>query len=125
MKSFIILAIILSVFLAGCATHKPQQEEQPPTARGMNAWKGRDISEVIRKWGEPHRVIENRTSGQIYVWHTQWQIGDLRKGQLRYSSLPQAAHLPRSLQRTIKFYVDADGRIYQWSASPDRGDMGH
>lgn len=125
MKSFIILAIILSVFLAGCATHKPPPEEQPPTARGMNAWKGRDISEVIRKWGEPHRVIENRTSGQIYVWHTQWQIGNLRKGQLRYSSLPQAAHLPRSLQRTIKFYVDADGQIYQWSASPDRGDMGH
>ena len=125
MKSFIILAIILSVFLAGCATHKPPQEEQPPTARGMNAWKGRDISEVIQKWGQPHRVIENRTSGQIYVWHTQWQIGDLRKGQLRYSSLPQAAHLPRSLQRTIKFYVDADGQIYQWSASPDRGDMGH
>lgn len=125
MKSFIILAIILNVFLAGCAKHTPPQEEQPSTARGMNAWKGRDISEVIQKWGQPHRVIENRTSGQIYVWHTQWQIGDLRKGQIRYSSLPQAAHLPRSLQRTIKFYVDADGQIYQWSASPDKGDMGH
>ena len=31
-------------------------------------WKGRDISEVIRTWGTPHGITNDKTGSKIYIW---------------------------------------------------------
>ena len=123
MKILGILTIIACIFLASCATHTATQE-QPSQRRAVDVWKGKHISEVIQKWGQPQQVIENRTSGRIYVWQLLRPVQrDFSKR--RYSLVPGEAQLRSGMQRTIKFYVDSDGMIYQWSASPDRDDVSH
>ena len=123
MKILGILPIIACILLASCATHTATQE-QPSQRRAVDVWKGKHISEVIQKWGAPQQVIENSTSGQIYVWQLHWPV-KRAFSRKRYSMVPGEAQFPSGMQRNLKFYVDADGMIYQWSESADSGDVGH
>jgi len=61
----------------------------------MDAFDGRNISEVTAAWGEPTGVAETE-GGQVYTWRTQ-----SKTDYLQYE--------------TRVFHVDRQGVIYDWS----------
>ncbi len=111
MKTLQLIAIIVLCLLIGCATQVTTEEQlshtdEPSTQRGMHTWKGQHISKVIKKWGQPQKVVEQKTGGQIYTWKFNVPIAaypDARFRRKKDTIIP-----------TIHLYTRADGIVYHW-----------
>lgn len=113
MKALKIVSIFISIFLIGCATHTQnvQQTHVDYTLterRGMHAWKGQHISEVVKKWGQPSKIAEQNSGGKIYTWKHIVGITTFPDGKLRgrLDTLIPIIHL----------YTHDDGIVYHWTS---------
>ena len=84
----------------GCAVGKR-------TTEVMNAWKGRNISEVIQSWGPETRTSSDGKGGVIYTWITTWST-------IAYVDTGGTYQPPRNLSCRQSFYVNRNGIIYSW-----------
>jgi starvation-inducible outer membrane lipoprotein len=55
-----LLIVMFSLFLMACTTMDS----------AMNSWMGRNIDDVVRVWGSPASVTQNRSGGATYTWIT-------------------------------------------------------
>lgn len=85
MRKCITVAACLLLFV-GCAT----------TESIMQSWVGHPESELVSKWGAPHRVIDTRDGKRVVTWERRW-------GQYGQNTCRQS------------FTVDEAGIIRQWS----------
>ena len=113
MRTLNIISILIVIFLIGCATHtqnaKQTHEEYTLTERrGMHAWKGKHISEVVKKWGQPDKISTQNTGGRIYTWKHIVGITTFPDGKLR-------GRLD-TLIPIINLYTHDDGTVYHWNS---------
>ena len=113
MKTLNLLTIIMTILLIGCATYLPienkyKMENAPPVRRGMDVYKGRHISEVIQRWGQPHKIVEQSSGGEIYTWKFNAPITTFPDGHLRGRK--------GTIQPIINLYTHPDGIVYHWTS---------
>ncbi len=115
MKILHVFTILTSVFvlLVGCATHTPTERQsfsanESSSRRGMHPWKGQHISEVIKKWGPPHKVVEQSSGGEIYTWKFNAATTTFPDGRLRGRK--------GTIQPIIYLYTYEDGIVYHWTS---------
>ena len=113
MKTLNIISTFLCIFLIGCATHTQNVKQAHADytlteRRGMHAWKGQHISEVVKKWGQPYKVTEQNSGGRIYTWKHIVGITTFPDGKLR-------GRLD-TLIPIINLYTHDDGIVYHWTS---------
>lgn len=101
-------AILLLVLMGACATSNPSMT--------MQSWVGHHQSELYQAWGPPNQVTSDGNGGSILIYSGQvltGQVpGEIQKnptGGVSYTAPTQTGY-----QRTRMFYVDKDGKIYNW-----------
>ncbi|MCY4401287.1 MAG: hypothetical protein OXD54_01810 [Candidatus Poribacteria bacterium] len=115
MKTLRVFTILTSAFilLISCATHTPTEKEsfssnESSSRRGMHSWKGQHISEVIKKWGPPHKVVDQNSGGEIYTWKFNAATTTFPDGHLRGRK--------GTIQPIINLYTYKDGIVYHWTS---------
>jgi len=113
MKTLNLLAGTMTILLIGCATYLPienkyKMENAPSVRRGMDVYKGRHISEVIQRWGQPHKIVEQSSGGEIYTWKFNAAITTFPDGRLRGRK--------GTIQPIINLYTHQDGIVYHWTS---------
>ena len=99
--------IMLVALSIGCAS----------TTDSMQSWEGVNQSELIAKWGEPDKTIENDPEGKILVYSRGSGSSSKPSDDLyRYGSGTKESDIPgeAASTRTIyMFWLDNEGIIYE------------
>ena len=89
-------------------------------------WKGRDISEVIRTWGTPHGITNDKTGSKIYIWQIpvtplpreHYEITSKQR-QINGIRLVTGASWATNETYELMFYTDPNGVIYKTATKRD------
>ena len=118
----LLLLLPLVVLVAGC------DETPSKVSKTMGSWVGHPVSELIAVWGPPARTFSDGKGGEVYLYATTHSFATSRPTTRTTIDLKTDGSRTRGTATTIydpgetvqytttrTFFVDSDGRIYNWA----------
>ena len=84
----------------------------------VQSWVGADQSALVAEWGEPERIIEDKSGDRIFVYvKTEPTSLYYADNEVLYGSDTRESGVPderKVWRRTYMFSIGTDGIVYDW-----------
>lgn len=102
----------MSIALVGCTSQ---------LNRVMNSWLNHHYSDLVRSWGAPHRIVNDRYGGQVLIYYLSRHFtlpGFVQTQRSKDNTSSFSLFYPPqniSYSATRTFWVNSRGIIYKWA----------